>query len=52
MYSFLPQSGLGVDLAFKTNEYHEYFLGSLGSKGAHCLGLATLPPLCVDSFDI
>jgi hypothetical protein len=49
MYSFLPQSGLGVDLAFKTNEYQEYFLRS---KGARCLGLATLPPLCVDSFEI
>jgi hypothetical protein len=39
---------LGWDSASNRNEYQEYFLG--GVKGGRCVGLTTLPPLCVGFF--
>jgi hypothetical protein len=34
---------------FDRNEYQQYFFGS---KGSWCIGLTSLPPSCVDCFEI
>jgi hypothetical protein len=41
--------GPGVDSASNRNEYQEYFLGR---KGGWCIGLKTLPTLCVKCLEI
>jgi hypothetical protein len=48
-YSFRPHYSPGIDSACNRNEYEEYFLGG---KGGRCIGLTTLPPLCVDCLEI
>ena len=48
-YSFWPHYGPGVDSASNRNAYQEYFLRG---KGGRCVRLTTLPPSCVDCFEI
>ena len=43
--SFWPHYGPGIDSASNRNYYQEYFLGH---KSGRCVGLTTLPSLCVD----
>ena len=40
---------LGVDSAYKRNEYQEYLLAG---KGGRCVGLTNLSPSCADCFEI
>jgi hypothetical protein len=46
---FRPQYGSGILSASNKNEYQEYFLGG---KGGRYVGMAILPPLCVDCIEI
>ena len=43
------QYGHGINSASNRNEYQEYFLGV---KEGQCVGLKTLPPVCVKCLDI
>jgi len=47
--SFRSHYGLGIDSVFNRKEYQEYFLVR---KGGRFLRLSTLPPSCVDCWNM